>query len=151
MPDGFTRRDGVASDFLNTAKGFDFDLPPGCSFPKHLPKPENEPGTIYEHGVGAIQAYFRWEASMISAAVTAHFVGREAEAHTYIEALIEGTKSLLYRTYVVEGEEDGWAARVARPALERGDYSAMLAQLAKARELIGFADMARDAGHLIRR
>ena len=149
-PEEFTPRGGVFGELRRTAKEFEFDLPPGFEFPRHIPTPSSGDGVVYQQGIGAMEAYFWWEAAMISAAVTSHLAGRETQARSYITTLIDGTGTELYRTYVKDVPGAGWVERVAMPALMNGDYSALISQLMKAEALLGFTDMAKNAGHIVR-
>lgn len=149
-PDELNDRNGVHTEFQAAAKDFDLDLPSGFSFPDRDPSHMNaEAGEAFEPGVGSIDAYFWWEASMVSAAVTAHLSGRDSDARRYVEALIEGTTTEVYRTYVLDEPGRGWADIVGRPALEQDDWSGLISQAASGTHMVGFQDMARNAGHVL--
>lgn len=149
-PNEVNDRGGVHAEFQAAAKGFELELPPGFTFPDHDPSHADAgPDETFEPGVGTIDAYFWWEASMVSAAVTAHLAGRAADARRYVEALIEGTTTEVYRSHVLDEPGRGWADLIGRPAIDRDDWSGLLAQAADGVHMVGFEDMARAAGHTL--
>lgn len=148
----YLTRDAVDAEFRQTIKGFELDLPPGFSFPRSdLALGSANEGHVWEQGSGSIDVYFWWEAAMISAAASAYLAGRIREARRYVEVLIEGTKTELYRSHVLDEPGYGWVDFVGYPALEHDHWEPLLQQATEGVQCEGFADMAKDAGHIVRR
>lgn len=142
--------DGVNAEFQAAVKAFELDLPPGFTFPDQDPNAVNAaPGEAWQAGAGDIDAYFWWEAAMVSAAVTAKIEGRDAEARRYVEALIEGTTTEVYRAHVADLPGASWADCVGRPAVERDDWSELFAQAERGVEMVGFEEAAVAANHIV--